>query len=209
MGATGLLVASCSVLYSPDGFDTPRPSGSEGGAVDAAPFDAATPPSADATRPDVDATPPAPNLAPSADLEGCPSGWGMFQAKLTPVDLGRTGGGCRVCAQNGSGTTFSIDGQTGNNGVAPGDVFDGEIWVRAAPGASAFEVFVTLRSQTDTYQQVERQESARTTLTQEWTKLTVTFRPTKSSSRMDMYVFTDNAKPGDCFIVDDARVEAR
>ena len=204
----GLLVASCSVLYSPDGFDMPRAADPSAPDVTDAGPDAP----ADVTRPDTsdaDAAPPTPNFAPSADLATCEP-WGKYQATLTPDDDGHTGGGCRVCGDNGTRSVFSIDGDTTVRDLAVGDVVYGEIWARAAPNAGGISVFAALRSQTETSGKIEVTEGPQQTLaTDTWTKLTVTFQATKPAARMDMYVYTDNAKPNQCFVVDDARVERR
>lgn len=199
--------SGCSILFSPDGFDAPPPpdASTEGSTTplpEAAPPDA---PAADVTT--EDSAPEVENLAPSEDLATC-ADWGTYNSKLSPDPNGRTGGGCRVCGASAN-VEFSIDGQTKAPGVKAGEVFYGEIWVRAAPGASPFEVHLTLRSQTETYDSVEAAYGPHVTLGQTWTKLDITFRPTKNAARMDMYVFTDSAGAGACFIVDDARVERR
>lgn len=207
--AATLLGAGCSVLYSPDGFDTPRPSGSESGAADGAPFDAVAPPGEDATPPDVDAAPPVENLAKAEDLAACAES-SPYRSKLTSDPAGRTGGGCRVCADNGTGNVFSINQGTTATSIAPGDTFYGEIWAKPTPGSSTFSVFLALRTRSASNAQLELTEGPSVALVANtWTKLPVTFRATMAGARLELYALTDDAGPGDCFVVDDLRVERR
>jgi hypothetical protein len=195
---------ACMIVSACSSFES---STDEAPVVDAGTEAAVTPPPPPpptAVPPAVDAGPP--NLLPNGDFEtGC-GNWLPNNAKLTPDTTAHRGAqSCRVCIVEIDAGAFSI---SSSKPIArTSGEFQGEIWVRAAPGVPAPDLTFTLSIHGDQPGPVASAYGPSGTLTDSWTRIVAT---ADTGAKEGTLVNVDLGAPvvpsGACFLVDDALV---
>jgi hypothetical protein len=152
------------------------------------------------------------NFLPNPGCENGLYGWSEFQSALSITSTARSGySSCQACLESGyTEFTFDDDDQGMSAVYSPnaGQVYQASAWVRSSPGiAPGQQVTLTLREwEAEGSTSTNHSISDPVTLTETWQYLEVTHTMAADAYALDMYVGNHDARPGDCFLVDDLAV---
>lgn len=141
------------------------------------------------------------NLIGNPDFESDLGGWFGYQADLSRVEVPHTlDFSCQVCPAS-EATEFVISDRP-NSVASPlaGEVYEGQVWMRAREGDPPLRGFIKLREISEAGEYGEESLSAIDDIGATWSRIAVQHTMTAGAAWLDVYA----GRGGDgCFLVDD------
>ncbi len=153
-------------------------------------------------------TPPPANLLGNVENAGCAL-WQAFDGTLSPASVAHTNNvSCRVCVEaNGAAALYT----TTTRPTSPGQIYDGELWVRLdqlSPNPTR-RVGLAIINEFSNGGNEPIATNFTSNISDAYSLLTASYLLQKPGVGVTLGFYVDGADPGECFFIDDAVVTLR